>query len=120
MARRVGLIWGRRILLIVLALLVLAVLGGWLFLRASLPQLDGKRVTPLLSGTVTVARDANGVPTISGANRLDLAYATGFVHGQERFFQMDLLRRSAAGELAELFGSKALPADRAHRLHRFR
>jgi penicillin amidase len=120
MARRAWLVWSRRILLLLAALLALAVLGAWLFLRASLPQLDGKRASPLLSGTVTVTRDANGVPTISGANRLDLAYATGFVHGQERFFQMDLLRRSAAGELAELFGPKALPLDRAHRLHRFR
>jgi penicillin amidase len=124
MGQRPWLIRGRRIALwftaLVTALLALAVLGSWLFLRASLPQLDGKRAAPLLSSAVTVARDANGVPTISGASRLDLAYATGFVHGQERFFQMDLLRRSAAGELAELFGPKALPLDRAHRLHRFR
>lgn len=120
MARRAWLIWTRRLGLLLVALLALAVLGGWLFLRASLAQLDGKRTSPLLSGSVTVARDANGVPTISGANRLDLAYATGFVHAQERFFQMDLLRRSAAGELAELFGPKALPLDRSHRLHRFR
>jgi penicillin amidase len=118
------LIRGRRIALwliaLAAALLALALLACWLFLRASLPQLDGKRAAPLLAGAVTVARDANGVPTISGASRLDLAYATGFVHAQERFFQMDLLRRSAAGELAELFGAKALPLDRAHRLHRFR
>ncbi|MCS0660651.1 penicillin acylase family protein [Massilia terrae] len=57
---------------------------------------------------------------ITGQDRLDVAYATGFVHAQDRFFQMDLLRRSGAGELAELFGPKALPLDRAHRLHRFR
>jgi penicillin amidase len=120
MAGRAWLIWTRRLALLLAALLALAVLGGWLFLRASLAQLDGKRTSPLLSGSVTVARDANGVPTISGANRLDLAYATGFVHAQERLFQMDLLRRSAAGELAELFGPKALPLDRSHRLHRFR
>lgn len=112
--------WGRRFLLLLLALLVLALLGAWLTLRASLPQLEGTRHAPLLSAPVTVARDGDGVPLISGANRLDLAYATGFVHGQERFFQMDLLRRSAAGELAELFGPRALPLDRAHRLHRFR
>jgi penicillin amidase len=120
MARSAWRIWTRRILLLLAALLALTVLGAWLFLRASLAQLDGKRNAPLLSATVTVERDANGVPTISGANRADLAYATGFVHGQERFFQMDLLRRSAAGELAELFGPKVLPLDRAHRLHRFR
>jgi len=112
--------WSRRLLVLIIGLLVLAALGAWLTLRASLPQLEGTRHSPLLSAPVTVARDADGVPVISGANRLDLAYATGFVHGQERFFQMDLLRRSAAGELAELFGPRALPLDRAHRLHRFR
>jgi penicillin amidase len=112
--------WNIKLLALLLFLLVAAVLGVWAYLRASLPQLEGRQHSPLLSAPVTVARDANGVPLISGANRLDLAYATGFVHGQERFFQMDLLRRSAAGELAELFGPRALPVDRAHRLHRFR
>ena len=112
--------WGRRGAAGVVVLAVLGAGGGWLALRASLPQLDGEHRSALLSAPVTVVRDANGVPTISGASRIDVAYATGFVHGQERFFQMDLLRRSAAGELGELFGAKALPLDRAHRLHRFR
>jgi penicillin amidase len=120
MRRAKWVIWTRRVLALLAGLLLLAVLGAWLFLRASLAQLDGKRVSPQLASQVTVERDANGVPTISGANRLDVGYATGFVHGQERFFQMDLLRRSAAGELAELFGPKAVPLDRSHRLHRFR
>ena len=51
---------------------------------------------------------------------LDLAYATGFVHAQDRFFQMDLSRRLAAGELSELFGPVALEQDRKARLFRFR
>jgi penicillin G amidase len=112
--------WTLRTFSALVLLLLLAVLGGWLFLRGSLAQLDGTRQAPGLHAQVTVARDANGVPEIAGGDRLDLAYATGFVHAQERFFQMDLLRRSGAGELAELFGPKALPLDRAHRLHRFR
>jgi penicillin amidase len=120
MGQRRWRIWTGRILALVAGLLVLAVLGVWLYLRASLPALDGARRSALLSAPVTVARDAQGVPLISGASRLDVAYATGFVHGQERFFQMDLTRRSAAGELAELFGPRAVPLDRAHRLHRFR
>src|SRR5581483_625444 len=53
-------------------------------------------------------------------NRDDLAYALGFLHGQERFFQMDLLRRNAAGELSELVGAAALKVDENHRRHRFR
>lgn len=103
-----------------LALGVLVILGCWLFVRASLPQLDGVRHVGALAQPVTIARDALGAPVITGANRLDVAWATGFVHGQERFFQMDLLRRVAAGELAELFGERALPSDRGNRVHRFR
>lgn len=112
--------WTLRSLSALVVLILLAMLALWLFLRGSLAQLDGVRQVAGLHGQVTVARDASGVPEISGRDRLDLAYATGFVHAQERFFQMDLLRRSGAGELAELFGPKALPLDRAHRLHRFR
>ena len=96
--------WIGRVVLILLGCLLLAILAAWLLLRASLAQREGERVAPLLAAPVTVARDDAGVPLIRGANRLDLAYATGFVHAQERYFQMDLLRRTAAGELAELFG----------------
>lgn len=112
--------WTSRIVGSLLLLALLAGLGAWLFLRGSLAQLDGERSAPGLRAPVTVERDEMGVPMIRGENRLDLAYATGFVHAQERYFQMDLLRRTAAGELAELFGPRALPLDRARRLHRFR
>jgi penicillin amidase len=103
-------------------LILLAGLGGWLYgqLHGSLAQLDGAAPLAGLSAPVTVERDALGIPTIHGETRLDVARATGFVHAQERFFQMDLLRRTAAGELAALFGAMALHLDRAHRLHRFR
>ena len=69
---------------------------------------------------MTVARDALGIPTIRGASREDVARATGFVHAQDRFFQMDLMRRRAAGELAALVGERALEVDREIRIHRFR
>ncbi|HEY7817138.1 MAG TPA: penicillin acylase family protein, partial [Vicinamibacteria bacterium] len=65
-------------------------------------------------------RDAKGVPTIRAETRLDLARALGFVHTQERFFQMDLMRRRAAGELSELLGPSMLDVDRYHRVHRMR
>lgn len=101
---------------------VAAFVGTWfhLLLTGSLPQLDGEQVLEGLSAQVTVERDALGVPTISGANRIDIARAAGFLHAQERFFQMDLWRRRAAGELAELLGVSAIEADRATRVHRFR
>ncbi|MGJ4940321.1 penicillin acylase family protein [Bradyrhizobium sp. HKCCYLS1011] len=97
-----------------------AFVAAWITLRASLPQLDGVVHASELSANVAVDRDALGVPTIRGADRGDLAYATGFLHAQDRFFQMDLLRRTAAGELAELFGPAALELDRRHRLYQFR
>ncbi|TFW22810.1 penicillin acylase family protein, partial [Duganella callida] len=114
------LVWSKRLLLIVLVLLVLAVAGAWLYLRGSLAQLEGTRRAAGLETSASIARDAHGVPVISGGSRNDVAYATGFVHAQERFFQMDLLRRVAAGELAEMFGERALPLDKSHRLHRLR
>ena len=86
----------------------------------SLPMLDGEVQVAGLAGKVTIERDRYGVPTIRGSNRVDVARATGFVHGQDRFFQMDLLRRSTAGELAELFGAAAADFNRRRRLHRLR
>jgi len=113
-------IWAKRLGLGVLLLLVLTLLVLWFFLRGSLAELDGRRNAPGLSGNVTVTRDALGVPSVSGGDRDDVAYATGFVHAQDRYFQMDTLRRVAAGELAELFGEKVVKTDQGHRLHRFR
>ncbi|HRD64746.1 MAG TPA: penicillin acylase family protein [Candidatus Competibacter sp.] len=103
-------------------LVLLGGCAGWLYgrLHGSLPQLDGAATLPGLTAPVVVERDVLGVPTIRGETRSDVARATGFVHAQERFFQMDLLRRAAAGELAALAGSAALDLDRANRLHRFR
>lgn len=115
--------WPRILLIVIIVVLAAAVLGSWLTLRASLPQLDGTYDAPptaSLSAPVTIARDALGVPTIEGGTRDDVAYATGFVHAQDRFFQMDLLRRVAAGEMAALIGPVALPLDRRDRPLRFR
>lgn len=112
--------WLMAIMLVPAAAVAIAGTAGWLLLRASLPILDGTIRGNGLSATVTVDRDALGVPTITGVDRGDLAYATGFVHAQDRFFQMDLLRRAAAGELSELLGPAGLDLDRRHRLHRFR
>ncbi len=112
--------WLIAMVLMLAAVVAIGGAAGWLMLRASLPVLDGRVRGNGLSATVTVDRDALGVPTISAVDRGDLAYATGFLHAQDRFFQMDLLRRAAAGELSELLGPAALDLDRRHRLHRFR
>lgn len=101
---------------VVLILLVLTGVVVWL-LRASLADLDGREGLLEMTAKVLVERDALGVVTITASNRLDAAQALGFVHGQERFFQMDQLRRAGSGELAALFGPALLPADQRVRLH---
>ncbi|MGH8397714.1 MAG: penicillin acylase family protein [Gammaproteobacteria bacterium] len=104
-----------------IGVLVLAVIiGGTVFLRGSAPQLDGNVTLAGLSAPVTATRDELGVPVITAANQLDLARALGFLHAQDRFFQMDLMRRLAAGELAGLVGQGAVKFDEQHRLFRLR
>jgi penicillin amidase len=113
-----------QILFSVLSVLVVLALGAAAFfyfqMRGSLAQVDGAAALAGLSAPVEVERDAQGVPRITGATRVDVARALGFVHAQDRFFQMDLLRRRAAGELAEIFGPAALPVDQGARRHGFR
>ncbi len=104
--------------------LVILLLAGGLWVRsrlvASLPQLDGEREVSGLGADVTIRFDDLGVPSVHAADRIDLAQAVGFLHAQNRFFQMDLMRRQAAGELAGLFGAGLVNADRRNRVHRFR
>ena len=102
-----------------IALLALvAAIALWWCLRASLAQLDGHRAVPGLKAKVLITRDHLGVPTIYAANRLDATRALGFLHAQDRFFQMDLSRRAGAGELCELVGPVTLGRDRQARVHR--
>lgn len=96
--------------------------GAWFRarVRASLPLVSGERALAGLGAPVRVERDRLSVPVVRGASRADVARATGFLHAQERFFQMDLTRRRAAGELAEIFGPDALVLDRETRVFRMR
>ncbi|MFH1600116.1 MAG: penicillin acylase family protein [Pseudomonadota bacterium] len=109
-----------RLLAVVLILVLVAVFAGYWAMRGSLATLEGDLALPGLSAPVTVSRDALGIVTIDAANEVDAARALGFVHAQERFFEMDLLRRSAAGELSALFGEIAIDRDKQVRVHRLR
>lgn len=111
------LLWG-----LGLATLVLLASGAYVRVRlgASLPLVEGTRAVAGLAAPVTVARDSLGVPAIVGGSRADVARALGFVHAQDRFFQMDLQRRQPAGELSALVGERAFEADAQMRVHRFR
>lgn len=93
---------------------------GWLYfhLRSSLPLLEGdvSVASAYLKAPVAIERDNLGVPTIRASDRLDAAFALGWLHAQDRFFQMDLARRFGAGELSDLLGARALDYDTDLRL----
>ncbi len=105
---------------VLLILAGVAALAALWVARGSLAQLEGTAALPGLSAPVGVQRDALGVATVDAANEADAARALGFLHAQERYFEMDLLRRSAAGELSALFGPIAIERDKVVRVHRLR
>lgn len=108
----------KRLLLAAVVVLLAASLGAYVLVHASLARLDGD-----VGGArhaASIERDGSGVATIHGADRAGVSYALGYVHAQERFFAMDLMRRAAAGELSELVGAAALKLDRQHRAFRMR
>ncbi|WP_210188767.1 penicillin acylase family protein [Hyphomicrobium sp. CS1BSMeth3] len=109
-----------RALLGVVVLALIGALAAWQGLRGSLARLEGEVALPGLSSPVTISRDALGVVTIEAGSEADAVRALGFVHAQERFFEMDLARRSAAGELSALLGPATVPMDRERRVHRLR
>jgi penicillin G amidase len=112
--------WVLRFLALSACVVVIAVGVIVWILRGSLPDLEGTIVSGLIDAPASIERDAAGVPVITASTRADLAFATGVAHAQDRYFQMDLVRRQAAGELSALFGPVALDADRYYRFHRFR
>ncbi|HKW74734.1 MAG TPA: penicillin acylase family protein [Terriglobales bacterium] len=93
-------------------IVALALFSAWLYhtARASLPQLDGQISVPGLSAPVSVVRDAHGVPHLTAANLEDLFFAQGYVTAEDRLWQMDMTRRSVAGEMAEILPSETGPA----------
>ncbi|GAB3507575.1 penicillin acylase family protein [Pseudoxanthomonas daejeonensis] len=114
--------WIRRLAVLALLLAAATVMVAWWLLRGSLPALDGDLALDAagLAAPVSIQRDALGVVTIDAGSETDAMRALGFVHAQERYFEMDLMRRSSAGELAQLFGPVAVDVDRERRMHRIR
>jgi penicillin amidase len=109
-----------RILMLVVVVILLALFVGlgWLYsiARSALPQLDGSVKVSGLTGRVTVSRDAHGIPTIDAASLDDLFFAQGYVTAQDRLWQMDIMRRFAAGEISEILGADFLKHDREQRI----
>ena len=90
----------------------------WLFgiARSPLPQVDGSVSVHGVSAKVRVVRDEHGVPTIEAATLDDLFFAQGYVTAQDRLWQMDMMRRAAAGELSEIIGEDTVRIDREQRI----
>lgn len=111
---------GLRIFLWLLAFLALAaaavVAYAYFVARSALPQLDGNLPARGLSAPVKVTRDTHGVPAIEAATLEDLFFAQGYVTAQDRLWQMDVMRRFAAGELSEILGEDTLKIDREQRI----
>src|ERR1017187_6262391 len=109
-----------RIVYYAVCLLVLALIAGvwWLYwmARLPLPQLDGSVTVSGISSKIRVVRDHQGVPTIEAATLEDLFFSQGYVTAQDRFWQMDIMRRAAAGELSEVLGEDTVKMDREQRI----
>jgi penicillin G amidase len=96
-------------------LLVLAALlagGVYLYLRRSLPEVDGTVTVAGLTAPIEIIRDADAIPHVLAANRNDALFGLGYVHAQDRLWQMELQRRIGHGRLSEVLGAAALPQDR--------
>jgi penicillin G amidase len=112
-----------RLIVIFTVLVVIFAIAGFFYVRHwtrqamhdALPQLDGAISVLGLSAPVTVQRDSHGVPHLRAASLDDLVMAQGYVTAQDRLWQMDTLRRHAAGNLAEILGASLIPHDRAQR-----
>ncbi|MCW2767337.1 MAG: penicillin acylase family protein [Nocardioides sp.] len=97
---------------IVLTLLLVAgLVTAVVLVRRPFPQTTGTAELPGLQTDVEVIRDGNGIPQLYGDSVTDLMRAQGYVHAQERFFEMDVRRHATAGRLAEMFGKDALESD---------
>jgi penicillin G amidase len=109
-----------RIVYYAVCLLLLALIAAvwWLYwmARLPLPQLDGNVTVSGISSKIRVVRDQQGVPTIEAATLEDLFFAQGYVTAQDRFWQMDIMRRAAAGELSEVLGEDTVKMDREQRI----
>ncbi|MGE8326552.1 penicillin acylase family protein [Pseudomonas urmiensis] len=107
--------------LTVLAIVVAVAAGaGYWYVQGKQPQRTGEVVISGLQAPVSVRYDARGVPHLQAQNETDLYRALGYVHAQDRLFQMEIMRRLARGELAEVLGSKLLPTDTLFRSLRIR
>src|SRR5262245_47359650 len=96
----------------IVLLAVLLVLGAYAYLRGSLPQIDGTIVVAGASAPIEIVRDADAIPHILASTKRDALFGLGYVHAQDRLWQMEFQRRIGFGRLSEIFGAATIPQDR--------
>ncbi|SFC30946.1 penicillin amidase [Flagellimonas taeanensis] len=102
----------KKVLLVLAGLILLAIIGIAIFLNGLKPDYSGKKTLPGLDSAVKVLYDTYGIPHIYADNEEDALKALGYVHAQDRLWQMELLRRVAKGRLSEVFGKDLLKTDK--------
>src|SRR5260221_2770439 len=96
----------------IVLLAAIAPAGGCHYLRRSLPQIDGTITVAGRSAPIDIVRDADAIPHIIAANKLDGLFGLGYAHAQDRLWQMEFQRRIGNGRLSEVLGAATLPQDR--------
>ena len=95
-----------------ITIIVIGMLSGWFYLRHGLPNTDDSLVIEGLDADVTVMRDDKGVPRIFAATDRDAFFTMGYLHAQDRLWQLELQRRVGSGRLSEIFGETTLSSDK--------
>ena len=104
--------WLRRLAMLAVGVAVVGSLTLWGYAHQALPQTDGRLSLPGVPAEVSIERDATGIPTIRAASPNEAMFGLGFVHAQDRLWQLETHRRIGSGRLAEAFGAAALDSDR--------
>lgn len=96
-----------------LSVLLLFLLAGdrYMAMKLSLPELNGTKIVQGLTAPISIVRDKNGIPHISGDTQADALFGLGYAHAQDRLWQMEVTRRVAKGRLSEVMGSPSVPID---------
>jgi penicillin G amidase len=97
---------------VVVLLAALVVAGGYVYLRRSLPLVNGTATVAGLTAPIDIVRDADAIPHVFATNKADALFGLGYVHAQDRLWQMELQRRIGFGRLSEVLGAAAVPQDR--------
>ena len=105
----------KRILIVLLGLILLLVISGYVYLQTTKPEYEGEKSIAGISQEVDIRFDTYGIPHIYAQNAEDAYFALGYVHAQDRLFQMEMLRRAASGRLSEILGKELLPVDKLFR-----